>query len=69
MLAQTDMRSLYYRQSGMDSLEPMNRSTLQDQNFSYRFGSEKERKIHRRFLVVCTPAMAFQVSWGPFQIA
>ena len=69
MLAQTDMRSLYYQQSGMDNLGPMSRSTLQNQNFSYRFGSEKERKIHRRFLVACTPAMAFQVSWGPFQIA
>ena len=68
MLAQTDMHSLYYQQSGMDNLEPMNRSTLQDQSFSY-FKSEKERKIRRRFLVVCTPAMAFQVSWGPFQIA
>ena len=68
MLAQTDMRSLYFQQSGMDNLGPMSRSTLQDQSFSY-FKSEKERKIHRRFLVVCTPAMAFQVSWGPFQIA
>lgn len=45
MLAQTDMRSLYYQQSGMDNLGPMSQSTLQNQSFSYCFGSEKEREI------------------------